>query len=504
MKPSIPLSSVWISLSIMGSLLVAFVGGVGPHDYWWHLAMGRRFSQSGHIPDTNLFLYTRPLDEPFFNQPWLGQWLMYQMHEWGGPIIGLIFLSLSCLIFALILLKTFKDVKLDPRLASVITFLALTVCKPIFSVRTRMFAILPMLLITHLLFKYQRGKSTAKSLFWIPPLIVFWANTHGSFVVGVMMTWLLFADRLLLTFGVGVREELETRASLKHVTLLAIASTLAGCVHPYGIKVYTYVLELAIFSNVATTVTEWRPPSIQEGIGVFVLILVLLCLALLFRFRKALSIFTVLMCALGIYLGVSAQRSLLFFGIILPFALAPFLGELVPKKEEERATTVESFINGTLILGLTVMLFLSFPLFRPQTLIDFFPPTRRGAPGAGVFSDGNISPTIVARSKRVFHAQGIGGQIEWIFDGPAAFVDQRMEYIPQSVWDEYYVVSKAKKGWSKVLEKYEIDTLILLKKEHANLVKALLDSKQYYHDHAQDEGPYVVFRSFDRFENPLK
>ena len=496
MKIQVPLSRVWIALPIISSLIVAFVQRLRPHDYWWHLAMGRYFSETGNLPTTNLFLFTRPLEEPFFNQPWLGQWLMFHMHEFGGPIAGVIFLAVSCLVFTLFCLNFLREQSVSPRVASVVAIFSLAAAKPIFSVRTRMFAIIPLVLISTILFRFRNGKGSIATLYWIPLITVFWANTHGSFVVSVVLVWLLVADFIWQRlFG----DEIIPNSKLIATAIVGFLTTLAGCVHPFGIRVYGYVYHLALQSDVGATVSEWQPLSIQQPTGIFVFLLFLISLFLLVRYgRKEITLFSVLAFSLAVYLGFSAERSLLFFAGIIPFVISPFL----PKaKIEEVPSRVETWVNSLIILALICLLLISFPLFTPKSIAALMPPTRDSGIGKGVLSDENISPDSIRGARRVFHEQGIGGQVEWILDSQAAFVDQRMEYIPQSVWDEYELVSSGQNGWQGILKKYEVDTLVVHRLVQKDLVLALKDNKLFY-EKGQD-GPYTIY-SLDGFENPLK
>ncbi|MFU8806626.1 MAG: hypothetical protein ACNA8W_22650, partial [Bradymonadaceae bacterium] len=75
--------------------------------------------------------------------------------------------------------------------------------------------------------------------------------------------------------------------------------------------------------------------------------------------------------------------------------------------------------------------------------------------------------------------QGIGGLIEFELtrgDEPrqVAFVDQRIELIPGSVWEDYFRIEGAHhERWDELVEAYEIGTFLILMEDQQQLVQRL-------------------------------
>src|SRR4051794_39346844 len=84
------LDHVWLASAIMLIALRPLLTPIPPNDFWWHLATGRLIVSQGAIPTVDSFSYTR-LGEPFFNQGWLAQLLMYGLYQLGGiPLIYIV------------------------------------------------------------------------------------------------------------------------------------------------------------------------------------------------------------------------------------------------------------------------------------------------------------------------------------------------------------------------------------------------------------------------------
>src|SRR5205807_9474110 len=89
-------------------------------------------------------------------------------------------------------------------------------------------------------------------LWMVPGLVVLWANVHGTFFLApilLMLAWL--EDRV---------EKAPGRSRTLGVALVSTAATL---VNPFGPKVWTYVLSISTNSTITHQISEWQPPTIR-------------------------------------------------------------------------------------------------------------------------------------------------------------------------------------------------------------------------------------------------
>jgi hypothetical protein len=87
---------VWIAALFAAILLRTFLMPVPPNDVWWQLAMGRLIVHTGGILTHDVFSFTQA-GQPYYNQPWLAQLLMYGLHRVGGVpllLVGLLLLTM--------------------------------------------------------------------------------------------------------------------------------------------------------------------------------------------------------------------------------------------------------------------------------------------------------------------------------------------------------------------------------------------------------------------------
>jgi hypothetical protein len=97
---------VWIAALFTAILLRTFLMPVPPNDVWWQLAMGRLIVKTGAIPTYDVFSFTQA-GQPYYDQPWLAQVLMYGLHRMGGvPLLLVVQAVLVSLAYAILLLDS--------------------------------------------------------------------------------------------------------------------------------------------------------------------------------------------------------------------------------------------------------------------------------------------------------------------------------------------------------------------------------------------------------------
>src|SRR6266498_2810854 len=172
---------VWLAAALMLIALRPLLTPIPPNDFWWHLATGRAIITQGAIPVIDSFSYTQA-GQPFFNQGWLAQLLMYGMYQLGGsPLIyiaqELVIALAYGLLLRLCLLRT-GQVQLSVGLL-LLTTLPLSFDN--WLVRPQSYAFPLFAGFLSILTEYRLG---GKNRLWLLPLLmVLWVNIHGSFVL---------------------------------------------------------------------------------------------------------------------------------------------------------------------------------------------------------------------------------------------------------------------------------------------------------------------------------
>src|SRR5689334_11898442 len=176
------LDHVWLAVALMLIALRPLLTPIPPNDFWWHMATGRATLAQGAIPIADSFSYTQ-LGQPFFNQGWLAQLLMYGLYQFGGlPLVIIVQALVIALAYGLLLrlclLRT-GQVQLSVGLL-LLTTLPLSFDN--WLVRPQSYAFPLFVGFLTILTEYRLG---GKYRLWLVLVLLgLWGNSHGSFVLG--------------------------------------------------------------------------------------------------------------------------------------------------------------------------------------------------------------------------------------------------------------------------------------------------------------------------------
>lgn len=473
LRPS--LAPVWLLLPVVGAIVGASLEPIPPHDYWWPLVMGRLIDATHIIPQSNIFLYTMPRDASFMNQPWLAQWIMYRVHDAFGHAGGVWLRNLLLAAAWGGALKTMWRRAPHPMVVGACALVCVMLTLPVVTVRTQMFAFLPFAALLYTVFSAAYDAQRLRLLFWNIPLMMFWVNAHGTFVLAPVLLAAATAAMALEQIVGASERSWRNLAMWGGATLL---TGLSAALNPHGFKIYGYVLLLSMQSDVSSTVSEWQPPSWLEPIGQVYIVVLVGATALIWRARKHLRVFETVFFAAGVVLASSAVRNLFWFAMITAVVVAPILARQVapPNPQHNR-------LNAFLVAALLSVVIAIQPGVLHQKIVASTTEglARRSDDGQGILSHENATAALRAVHERlpdarVFHDQALGGLLEWSFTsrGPeqVAFVDQRMELIPQHVWDAYFE-GMSGSGWREVLENHQVNVVIVRTDEQWPLVQRL-------------------------------
>ena len=121
-------------------LVRALAWPIIPSDFWWQLAYGRWVVENGSIPAVDYFSYTRA-GEPYFDQPWLAQILMYWIYRLGGAALSIVTLAALLGLTYAMMLRLCTRVSGSVRLSAGLLILSLPVAMTNWSMRSQVFAL---------------------------------------------------------------------------------------------------------------------------------------------------------------------------------------------------------------------------------------------------------------------------------------------------------------------------------------------------------------------------
>ena len=81
-------------------------------------------------------------------------------------------------------------------------------------------------------------------------------------------------------------------------------------------------------------------------------------------------------------------------------------------------------------------------------------------------------PQLASGPRRVFHSEVYGSYMIWALSETRVFVDTRIELYPEEQWRDYLALNRARHDWQAVLERYDVDTLLLERGKQEQLIEA--------------------------------
>lgn len=224
------------------------------NDVPWHMAIGSLLLKTHELPKTDPWAYGNQ-NQPWFILSWVWDLLVGMVQNFFG-VFGVFMFLLATgggLMAALAWRLLRMGVALPPL---IMTTILASVCMLDYLVMRPQLAGYILAFIFHAILHGNRGQARYGKLLWLPPLMLLWANAHGSFMVGFI---------ILGAYGIEswfVRDS----AWFKRLVVIGLACLLCVFINPYGPTVA--IGALVSFKGTATKYTvEWMPYAFTLSVG---------------------------------------------------------------------------------------------------------------------------------------------------------------------------------------------------------------------------------------------
>ena len=319
--------------------LLIFPPALVVNDSWLNLMAGREVVENGLPSRDEITVYG--MGATWTDQQWLAQVFMYGVYSLGG--FALLSITAAAFVVAAFSIAAAAARQLGAGARAIwLLFLPVLMAAPwAWSIRAQMLA-LP--LYTGLLWLLASEARNPTRRIWLAlPLLVLWANVHGSVALGALLVMLLGAYELVRTRG---------RTWLRSGALLVLAP-LAVLATPYGpVDTARYYHLLLVDPPFAGRVTEWSWAEPQVKTVAFY-VLFAIATVLVWRGRRRLTAFEIAVLALTFAGGVSAIRGVVWFALACMIFVPVAIGRgLESKKQGEPRRG----LNVAIATGLTVAL----------------------------------------------------------------------------------------------------------------------------------------------------
>jgi hypothetical protein len=317
--------------------LLVFPPALVVNDSWLNLMAGREVVENGLPSRDEITVYG--LGETWTDQQWLAQVCMYGVYSLGG--FALLSLATATFVVGAFSIAAAAARSLGAGARAIwVMFLPVLVAAPwAWSIRAQMLA-LP--LYTGLLWLLAaEARNPTRRIWLVLPLLVVWANVHGSVALGALLVMLLAVYELVRTRGATWVRDLA----------LLVLAPLAALVTPYGpVDTARYYHLLLVDPPFAGRVTEWSwaDPAVNT---MFFYVLAAIAIVVVWLGRRRLTVFDIALLALTFAGGVNAIRGIVWFALACMVFLPVAIGR---KLESKRPGEPRRTLNIAIATGLAV------------------------------------------------------------------------------------------------------------------------------------------------------
>ncbi|PYN82693.1 MAG: hypothetical protein DMD97_00485 [Candidatus Rokuibacteriota bacterium] len=427
----------------------------------WHLATGRYILETGTIPAGDFFSFTAAGHE-WINFCWLFEVASAILVRWGGlPLFATTCMLAYAFLPVLVFRRSLRiGAGIVPALGA--TLLAYFVLISHSLARPHIVTYLFFALALERLEDFQDGRRSARALWSLPLLALLWANMHGGFFAGFVLTGIFAGVASVAALTSPDRE--VGRQALVFAGVLG-AMVLATLVNPWGWRLHASILDTLGTRSVRYFIDFQSPNFLSPSMSVRAFeALALLVVVLLARRGRRLGWLEVVLLAFFLHEGLQSQRHMNLFAIvaapIVARELTPFLATLWPRLHvrwleigRQQGALRSPLVYFPLLCVALMVLSLRHAVSFPETLDDL-QLTRGAAEFIARHED---------RFRRPFNTDGLGGSLIYRFwPRVRVFVDDRVSiYGDDFMLHRYFPVAWAGRSWKKVLDKYRVTAAVV-------------------------------------------
>ncbi len=305
-------------------------------DVWGHLKYGEWMIQNGRIPDREPFSPWWDGRQEFTQYYTITQAIMYWSYIAGERLAGgnevqrmaggieMLRALHGVLTAARFLFMLFAFVRISKswNLAVLGMFLMIFLDMSNIAVfRPQTFA---QVFFAALLLPLSRDVLSKRSLILIPLLLVVWANSHGSYVVALVVLSIVLAGRAIEAYLREPRVWFWRDRACQRLALVLVVSALAIAFgNPYGPEFYRRTFALTQHPSLTGGVGEWKPLLFEWARGwhwIFMISVAVIALTQFFDRKRIPADQLLLVLAFGIGCGLQT-RFVIWWALVLPWVL---------------------------------------------------------------------------------------------------------------------------------------------------------------------------------------
>lgn len=339
---------------VLGLVFLFCIRSVSDFDVWYHLKAGEYNFTHRTVLRHDIFSFLAPGAE-WISHSWLAEVIFYLVYDYAGGIWGLIvFSALSAVLTYFIVLRTAK-LKGGSSFFSALLVLPMGYLTfELFVPRPQIFSYVFLVLLIYFLERWRR-REDSKIFFLIPVLMLFWANTHASAILGFFVVS-AYASSVAINYFIK-KGFSGIFGKIKAPFLVSFFSLAVLFANPSGYKAPLYFYIVAPWNKI-WSITEWFSLShflniLQARIFILLMVVFLLAYVIDQIKKKQLNFFDwILISAISVLPWLSIRHVAYFPIVALPLAAEIMAG--FPKILERLKISPSRFAFGAMALILLI------------------------------------------------------------------------------------------------------------------------------------------------------
>lgn len=469
----------------------------------WHIRNGEQILQARAITRTDLFSSTMS-GHTWYAWEWLYDVVIATVHHWLG-LNGVVFST------ALVIAATFSaalrvGIKRGAALPVMMLLLALSIgaASIHFLTRPHVLSWLFAVIWFHLVDSDANASSPQNfhRLLWYPLLMVLWANLHGGFLLGLVLSGLYLTGEVI-QFAAGSREQ-DRRLileKLNHLGAVIFLSFLASLINPYGYRLYSHIYGYLTNRFLMDHIDEFLSPNFHLGAQQCFAAILLITLVALASAREKVTPARLLVVVFAAYSGLYSSRNLPVSSILLALIIAPVFTATITNAAKSqkiasplrksfagissfsnRMDLMESNLRGhiwivvALILGFTICMH-GGKIGSQQWMNSRFSPERFPVDATSVILARQIHDPI-------FCPDYWGGYLIYrLYPRSKVVIDDRHDLYGENFLRQYWQVIHVGPEWSDLLDRNHVNWVLAPSQSPlANILKVSPVWKMDYED----------------------
>lgn len=456
-------------------------------DTWWHLQTGRWIVENQAPPTIDTFSHTR-FGESWINASWLTQlvfYLLFNNLSYAG--LALLIAGLVTVAFAFAWQQC-REANLWLR--AFIVILGVATSGVIWAARPQMFSLAFAAIAAYLLYRYKAGDS--KAIWWLPPLMLVWVNTHGGFAVGfILMVAYLFGE----TFNQVLKNNGMNWQQIRGLAVVMGICLLVALLNPNGIIMWGYPFRTVGIGVLRDFIAEWRPPDFhQMHLHPFIWMVLGTFTALGLSGRRA-DFTDLTLIAVFSYMSLLATRNIALFALMTTPVLVKHSHWAWEAWRERtgRPPRIRRVSQNRWLLALNWALLILLLLVAG---IRISQPISAAANEQAQADTVPVEAVEFLRRERpagpMLNSYNWGGYLIWQLPEYPVFVDGRTDLYDDQFLTEYLSIVFAQDGWEQKLDHYGIKLVLI---EPQSMLGRMLAERPGWEQIYQDETAIIFAQS---------